>query len=255
MLGEVWLRAAEVKADGVALNKALQALNTAVLRGGSTSRDLALYGRAQLRAGDRKGAVKSLSEAATKLPVAPRRSARRPARVRQRRATAARDALVRYTVLLPVPRHPRRRRQIGEWSFSARPGHGRHGSRAVDPERPDPRSSPTWLKRARRRAHGRRALGGGSGLRSFRRTPPQVAPAASASDADHARSCRPAPRCRGVPSASQSLTAQAEFGGRARPAAAGSRQCAAHEPRVEPTPSLVQRETVTVARPIPPEGP
>src|SRR4029078_3497759 len=71
MLGGVCLRAAEAKDDGVALNKALQALNTAVLRGGSTSRDLALYGRAQFRAGDRDDAGQSLSEAATKLPVAP----------------------------------------------------------------------------------------------------------------------------------------------------------------------------------------
>ena len=142
MLGEVWLRAAEAKGDGVALNKALQALNTAVLRGGSTSRDLALYGRAQLRAGDRKGAVKSLSEAATKLPVAPETfRALASACAASGEVRPARDALVRYTVLLAgAPPPPEVARQIGEWSLSLRdPGTAAKWlARAVDPERPDP---------------------------------------------------------------------------------------------------------------------
>jgi Flp pilus assembly protein TadD len=142
MLGEVWLKAAETKDDGVALNKALQALNTAVLRGGSTSRDLALYGRAQLRAGDKKGALRSLSEAATKLPVAPetfRTLASACAAVGDVRP--ARDALIRYTVLLAgAPPPTEVSRQIGEWSLALRdPGTAAKWlARAVDPERPDP---------------------------------------------------------------------------------------------------------------------
>jgi tetratricopeptide (TPR) repeat protein len=141
MLGEVWLKAAESRDDGVALNKALQALNTAVLRGGSTSRDLALYGRAQLRAGDTKGAMKSLTEAATKLPVAPETfrtlatACAAGGNVRQ-----ARDALVRYTVLLAgAPASTEVARQIGEWSLTLRdPGTAAKWlARAVDPARPD----------------------------------------------------------------------------------------------------------------------
>ena len=69
-LGEVWLRIAVDTGDGVALRKALEALRTAVVRGGS-SRELALYGRALLVAGDTAAALRSLREAATKLPVAP----------------------------------------------------------------------------------------------------------------------------------------------------------------------------------------
>ena len=68
-LGEVWLRIAVDTGDGVALRKALEALRTAVVRGGS-GRELALYGRALL-AGDTAAALRSLREAATKLPVAP----------------------------------------------------------------------------------------------------------------------------------------------------------------------------------------
>jgi tetratricopeptide (TPR) repeat protein len=141
LLGEVWLKATETHDDGVALNKALQALNTDILRGGSTSHDLALYGRAQLKAGDIKGALKSLSEAATKLPVAPdtfRSLAAASASAGQVRQ--ARDALVRYTVLLAgAPAPPDVARQIGEWSLTLRdPGTAAKWlARAVDPERPD----------------------------------------------------------------------------------------------------------------------
>lgn len=142
MLGEVWLTAAEAKDDGVALNKALQALNTAILRGGSTSRDLALYGRAQLRAGDTKGALKSLSEAATKLPVEPETfRALASACAAAGQVRPARDALVRYTVLLAgAPAPAAVARQIGEWSLSLRdPGTAAKWlARAVDPDRPDP---------------------------------------------------------------------------------------------------------------------
>jgi tetratricopeptide (TPR) repeat protein len=140
-LGEVWLNAAELRGDGVALNKALQALNTAVLRGGSTSRDLSLYGRAQLRAGDTKGALKSLSEAATKLPVAPETfRALATACAAAGQVRPARDALVRYTVLLAgAPSPPDVARQIGVWSLSLRdPGTAAKWlARAVDPDRPD----------------------------------------------------------------------------------------------------------------------
>jgi tetratricopeptide (TPR) repeat protein len=141
-LGEVWLKAAELHDDPVALGKARQALGTAVLRGGSTSRDLALYGRAQLKAGDTAGALKSLSEAATKLPVAPETfrwlaaAAAAEGEIRE-----ARNALVRYTVLLagaPTPADVSR--QIGDWSLSLRdPGTATKWlARAADAQHPDP---------------------------------------------------------------------------------------------------------------------
>lgn len=67
-LGEIWLKIYEDSGDRVALGKALEALRTSVVRGGAGP-ELALYGRAQLAAGDRRGAVRSLSEAASRLPV------------------------------------------------------------------------------------------------------------------------------------------------------------------------------------------
>jgi tetratricopeptide (TPR) repeat protein len=69
-LGEVWLRIAAEAVDRVALGKALEALREAVVRGGS-SRAIALYGRAQLASGDASGALRTLREASTKLPVPP----------------------------------------------------------------------------------------------------------------------------------------------------------------------------------------
>jgi tetratricopeptide (TPR) repeat protein len=142
MLGEVWLRVAEARSDRVALGKAVEALRTAVLRGGSTSRELAMYGRAQLRAGDAAGGLRSLREAATKLPVDPetfRYLAMAEARSDTRRA---RDALVRYTVLASPPAEAAREaaRQIGRWSMSLRdPATAATWlSRAIDPVRPDP---------------------------------------------------------------------------------------------------------------------
>jgi tetratricopeptide (TPR) repeat protein len=69
-LGAIWLRIAEDSGDRVALGKAREALRTAVVRGGA-GHELALYGQAQLESGDLRGAVRSLREAASHLPVAP----------------------------------------------------------------------------------------------------------------------------------------------------------------------------------------
>ena len=99
-LGEVWLRTAIDTGDRVALGKALEALRTAVVRGGS-SRELALYGRALLAAGDTPAALRSLREASTKLPVAPATLldlATAAERSGDRRT--ARDALERHVALL-----------------------------------------------------------------------------------------------------------------------------------------------------------
>jgi len=99
-LGEVWLRTALETHDRVALGKALEALRTAVVRGGS-SRELSLYGRALLAAGDNLGALRSLREASTKLPVTPATLldlATAAERVGDRRT--ARNALERHVALL-----------------------------------------------------------------------------------------------------------------------------------------------------------
>ena len=121
-LGEVWLRAAESQDDRVALGKAIEALRTAVVRGGSGARELALYGRALLQAGQTKEALRALREAGGKLPVAPdtlldlSHAAERAGRLRE-----ARDALLQYTTLLaggPAPAAVTAR--IGQLSWRVR---------------------------------------------------------------------------------------------------------------------------------------
>ena len=133
-LGEVWLRSAETHDDEVALNKALEALRLAVASAGGTGRELALYGRAQLLRGDSAGALRSLSEAATRLPVAPdtfRHLA--TAAARQGETRQARDAMVRFVALQPgSPVSREVAYQIGEWSVSLR----------------EPATASLWLARA-----------------------------------------------------------------------------------------------------------
>ena len=99
-LGEVWLRTALETGDRVALGKARQALRTAVVRGGS-GRELGLYGRALLASNENAAALRSLREAAERLPVAPATLldlASAAERLGDRRT--ARDALDRYVALL-----------------------------------------------------------------------------------------------------------------------------------------------------------
>jgi tetratricopeptide (TPR) repeat protein len=98
-LGAIWLRVAEETGDRVALGKAREALRTAVVRGGAGP-ELALYGQAQLHSGDLRGAVRSLREAASHLPVTPSTLltlAAAAERAGDRRT--ARDALERHVAL------------------------------------------------------------------------------------------------------------------------------------------------------------
>jgi tetratricopeptide (TPR) repeat protein len=67
-LGRVWLAAGEATSDATALAKAIEALRTAAARSPSDGA-LALLGRAQLRAGDARGALRSLQGATTRLPL------------------------------------------------------------------------------------------------------------------------------------------------------------------------------------------
>jgi tetratricopeptide (TPR) repeat protein len=133
-LGEVWLKSAEARSDDVALSKALEALRVAVMRGNGTGRELALYGRAQLVAGDTAGALQSLQEAATRLPVAPETFRHLAAAASQQGDTRqARDALLRFVALQPGSSVSRDvAYQIGEWSLRLR----------------EPKAATAWLVRA-----------------------------------------------------------------------------------------------------------
>jgi tetratricopeptide (TPR) repeat protein len=133
-LGEVWLKNAEARHEDAALSKSLEALRVAVMRSGGTSRELALYGRAQLIAGDSAGALRTLGDAATKLPVAPETFRHlATAASRQGGTRQARDALVRFVALQPgSPVSRDVAYQIGEWSLALR----------------EPETATTWLARA-----------------------------------------------------------------------------------------------------------
>jgi tetratricopeptide (TPR) repeat protein len=99
-LGRVWLRVAGAGDDHVALSKALEALRRAVAQSPSGAA-LALFGRAQLLAGDHVGAIRSLLVATSSLPVDPRALADLAhAAERLGRFTLARNALVQEAALL-----------------------------------------------------------------------------------------------------------------------------------------------------------
>ena len=100
-LGSVWLEAANVRNDPVALNKAIEALSTAAGHADVTSEALTDLGRALLLAGDVPEAERVFRQAVERLPVFPdaylhvadlARRANRP--------QEARDALVRYATLV-----------------------------------------------------------------------------------------------------------------------------------------------------------
>lgn len=99
-IGRVWLEAAEASRDRVALNKALEALETLARRGTTDSEALMLLGRAQFLTGDVAGAERSLRQSTARLPV-------EPAALLQLSLVAeraghlgtARDALARYVAL------------------------------------------------------------------------------------------------------------------------------------------------------------
>lgn len=100
-LGSVWLEAANVRNDAVALNKAVEALSTAAGHSDVSSEALTDLGRALLLAGDPPEAERVLRQAVEQLPVYPDAyllladMARRSNRPQE-----ARDALVRYATLV-----------------------------------------------------------------------------------------------------------------------------------------------------------
>jgi tetratricopeptide (TPR) repeat protein len=99
-IARVWLEAAEVNRDRVALSKAFEALDAISRRTTPGSEALTLLGRAQLLAGNPAAAERSLRQATVRFPV-------EPAALLQLSLAAefsghyatARDALMRYTTL------------------------------------------------------------------------------------------------------------------------------------------------------------
>jgi tetratricopeptide (TPR) repeat protein len=70
-LGRVWLITADRESDTLALNRALELLETAATNPLSTSDSLALWGHALLLVGDIEAAAKALREATLRFPISP----------------------------------------------------------------------------------------------------------------------------------------------------------------------------------------
>ncbi len=108
-LGRVWLEIALARHDRVALNKALEALESAV-RSDDSSEALTLFGRALLQTGDAETAERMLQAATAKQPVDPLSFFYlADAAERQRQYTVARQALLDFAALRGDEADPHRR--------------------------------------------------------------------------------------------------------------------------------------------------
>lgn len=121
-LARVWLDLAEMRGDRVALSKALEALQNAMVAGPETSEGLALQGRALLLTGEADIAQRVFQQATEQFPVfVP--AFEQLADVAQRRGdlTGARDALIRHDALTGDAADPKARLtrslRIGELSL------------------------------------------------------------------------------------------------------------------------------------------
>ena len=100
-LGNVWLDAAEVRDDHVALKKAIEALSTASEHSDASSAALTDLGRACLLAGETACAERALRQATERLPIEAEAflhlatAARRAGKIQE-----ARDSLIRYVALM-----------------------------------------------------------------------------------------------------------------------------------------------------------
>ena len=100
-LGHVWLTSAQRRGDRVALSKALEALRQAANRPDATSETFTELGRAWTLAGDVRAADRALQQAVTKLPVVPDAYLQlADLAARDGRVLAARDALLKYAILV-----------------------------------------------------------------------------------------------------------------------------------------------------------
>jgi tetratricopeptide (TPR) repeat protein len=99
-LGRVWLASAEAHDDGVALSKAIQALEAAAARANASSDTLTLYGRALILSGRIQTAERVLQQATTVWPVEPTAFFHlADAAERRGHVAAAHDALASYIAL------------------------------------------------------------------------------------------------------------------------------------------------------------
>ncbi|HXG88243.1 MAG TPA: tetratricopeptide repeat protein [Vicinamibacterales bacterium] len=100
-LGRVWLESAEATRDRVALKKAVEALTAAASHSDASSETLTDLGRAHQLGGDTAAAERALRQATTRLPVRPDAFLDLAAlATRGGRAQEARDALLRYAMLI-----------------------------------------------------------------------------------------------------------------------------------------------------------
>ena len=100
-LGRVWLEAAELRSDPIALSKAIEALQPSATSATASGETLTLYGRATMLSGDAPAAERALLLAAEKTPVEP--AAFRylaDAAERLGHTPIARDALLHYVALV-----------------------------------------------------------------------------------------------------------------------------------------------------------
>ena len=99
-LGRVWLASAEANEDGIALSKAIQALEAAAARANASSDTLTLYGRALILSGRMQSAERVLQQATTVWPVEPTAFFSLAAAAERRgHVAAAHDALASYVAL------------------------------------------------------------------------------------------------------------------------------------------------------------
>jgi tetratricopeptide (TPR) repeat protein len=101
-LGRVWLDLAQARADRIALQKAIEALEGALTAADAGSEALALFGRALALSGDDESAEQTLLDAVARAPVEPLAFVYL-ADVSERLGhfDRAKDALVSYRALLP----------------------------------------------------------------------------------------------------------------------------------------------------------
>jgi predicted Zn-dependent protease len=124
-LGQVWLEVGEARRDRVALLKAVEALQRAIERGAPPGHAQSLLGRALLRLGDSRRALRALQAGTSTLPVPPEAfDWLGEAAEAQGRLVLAREALARAFALTgdaeDAARRARRAAQIG--ALSARLG-------------------------------------------------------------------------------------------------------------------------------------
>jgi cytochrome c-type biogenesis protein CcmH/NrfG len=101
-LGRVWLEAAEQRRDTVALKKSVEALSTATSHSDATSDAFTDLGRAYVLTGDTASAERAFRQALDQFPIQPEAYLHLATlAARSGQMSQGRDALARYTALMP----------------------------------------------------------------------------------------------------------------------------------------------------------